>query len=119
MAKYALMLPHRPDRYQGLNEDEYMSIIKDYIAWVEDMTEKGIYQGGHKLTDDPGKSLAANGTGVEVHDIPAAEITELLGGLMIIEASDWDAAVGIAKSCPHLRHNERIELREIDTSVDD
>lgn len=119
MAKYALMLPHRPDRYQGLSEDEYMNIIKDYIAWVEDMSAKGIYQGGHKLTDHPGKSLTANGSGIEVHDIPAVEITELLGGLMVIEAGGWDEAINIARTCPHLIHNERIEIREIDAATED
>ena len=119
MPKFALLLPHAPDRYRGLSEDEYMDIIKDYAEWVEKMTANGIYAGGHKLTDDPGKTLAVKGGAVEVHDSPFAELSEVLGGLMIIEASDLEAAVEVARTCPHLVHNPVLHIRQIDELVED
>ena len=111
MPNFALLLPHAPDRYQGLSEDEYMDIIKDYVAWVEELTAKGIYQDGHKLTDDPGKTLSSANGGIEVHDSPATEIAEILGGLMIVRAADFPAAVEIARTCPHLKHNQTLHVR--------
>lgn len=119
MAQFALMLNHAPDRYQDLSEDEYLDIIKDYVAWVEEMTAKGVYTGGHKLTEGAGRTLTANDGAVEVHDGPFAELAEVLGGLMIIEAADYDAAVEIAKTCPHLVHNRSLEIRQIDDAVED
>ncbi len=113
MAKFALLLPHAPDRYVGLSEDDYMAVIKDYVAWVEQATEDGVYAGGHKLTDDPGKTVSRNGAGVEVHESPFAEVSEILGGLMIIEAADLDAAVEISRNHPHLKHNSKIEIRQV------
>ena len=114
MTTYALLLNHAPDRYDGLSEDEYMAIIKDYVAWVEELTADGIYKGGHKLNTAPGKLLTSSAGSVDVHDSPFAELTEVLGGLMIIEADDYAHAVEIARSCPHLVHNKSLEIRQID-----
>ena len=49
-----------------------------------------------------------------MHDSPFAELTEVLGGLMIIEAANYEAAVEIARTCPHLLHNRSLEVRRID-----
>ena len=35
MATFALLLNHTPDRYEGISEDDYMVMIKDYVGWVE------------------------------------------------------------------------------------
>jgi hypothetical protein len=113
MTTYMLMLNHAPDRYDGLSEDAYMTIIKDYVDWVEEMTKKGVYKGGHKLAGGPGKTLTTvNGT-VEVHESPFAELPEVLGGVMLFEAEDEDAAIAIAKGHPHFKHNHSLELRAI------
>lgn len=113
MTQFALLLPHAPERYENMTEDDYMDIIKDYVAWTEKMTADGVYVAGEKLVDESGKTLTRNGDTVDVHDMPMAELAEILGGFMIIEAADYAAAVEIAKTCPHLKHNDRIELREI------
>lgn len=114
MAQFMLLLNHAPDRYDGIGQEELMNIIKDYIAWVEKQAEAGIYLGGEKLAADAGKTLSsANGT-VEVHDSPFAELTEVLGGYMIIEAEDYAAAVEIARQHPHLVHNTRLQIRELE-----
>lgn len=113
MTEFALLLPHAPDRYEGLTEDEYMAVIADYVAWVEKLTADGIYKGGHKLTDDRGVVVSAADGGIDIHDSPFAEMSEILGGIMIIEAADYAAAVEIVKTHPHLKHNARVEIREI------
>lgn len=113
MAKFMLLLHHAPDRYEGLSQDEFMEIIKDYVAWVQAQTEAGVYLGGEKLDGDPGYTLRRSGQGIEVHESPSAELHEVLGGYMVIEAPDYDAAVEIARSHPHLVHNRAIQLRRI------
>ena len=113
MKSFALLLNHAPDRYEGLSEADYMDVIKDYVAWVEDMTERGVYKGGHKLMDEAGKTLTRINGNTEVHDSPFAELAEVLGGLMIIEAESYDAALEIAKGHPHMKHNISMDIREI------
>lgn len=113
MAKFALLLPHAPDRYTGMKESDYMGIIKDYVVWTEKLSAKGIYETGHKLADDLGRELVRTASTVEVLHTSATEVAEVLGGLMIIKARDYDEAVEIAKTCPHLVHNEKITVRQI------
>lgn len=114
MKTYILLLNHAPDRYKDVPEDEMMAIISDYVAWSQKLAEDGVYAGGDKLVDAPGKLLKRVNGSIEVHDTPMAEITELLGGTVLVKAKDYDGAVAIAQSCPHLVHNSSLEIREID-----
>ena len=51
-------------------------------------------------------------------DGPYTEAKEIVGGYFLIEAVDYDEAVQICRSCPHLKYGGRIELREIDAIHD-
>lgn len=118
MAKFALLLNHRADRYRDLAPEDYLEIIKDYVAWVEEKAEQGIYAGGHKLDTSVGKLMRRAGNGVEVHDVPSTEVAEVLGGLMIIEAADLDGAAEIARDHPHFRHNSELLVWPIDEQTE-
>lgn len=114
MAKFALLLHHAPDRYANLTEDEFMGIMKDYISWVEQASADGIYAGGDKLSAARAVQITSDANGVNVHDSPMTELTEILGGVMFILATDFDAAIEIAKGHPHLVHNTKVEIRQIE-----
>lgn len=113
MPQFLLLLPHAPDRYAGLSKEAMMEVMKDYVAWVEKLTADGVYAGGHKLVDQPGRILVAGAGEATLHDGPFAELAEVLGGIMVINAENYDEAVRIARTNPHLIHNKRIEIRMI------
>lgn len=119
MPKFALLLPHAPSRYEGITEDEMLEIVKDYVAWTEELSAEGVYVDGQKLADDAGKTLTRRGGGIEVHDSPFAELAEVLGGIITIRAEDYDAAVTVAKTCPHLVHNTTLHVRQLDAMEGD
>ena len=119
MSKYALLLNHPTDRYEDIPEDEYMDIIKDYVAWVQNQVEKGVYIGGHKLQTSTGKRLTKSASGINVADAPSTEIAEILGGIMIIETDGMEAAVEVARSHLHFVHNQSLEIWPLDESVED
>ena len=119
MAKFVLMLPHAPDRYDNIGESELMDLMKDYIGWVEEMAANGKYLSGEKLLADGGKVVTNTSGSIEVHDGPFAEVAEILGGYMVIDAEDYDEAVKIARSHPHMKHNQTIMIRQTDPSADD
>ena len=114
MAKFALLLHHAPNRYTDLTEDEFMGIMKDYISWVEQASAEGIYAGGDKLSAARAVQVTSGVSGIDIHDSPMTELTEILGGVMFIVAKDFDGAIEIAKGHPHLVHNSKIEIRQIE-----
>ncbi|MDA0285391.1 MAG: YciI family protein [Planctomycetota bacterium] len=114
MPEFAFLLHHAPDRYSSLSEDEAMTIFKDYMQWMQKASDEGVCSGGYKLAQGPGRLVTSTKDGVEVHDSPFAELSEILGGLMTVKAADYDSAVEIAMSHPHLVHNRCIEIRQID-----
>lgn len=119
MAKFVFMLPHAADRYENLSEAEFMTVMADYVGWVEDMVAKGKYVGGEKLLADPGKIVTNKGGTIDIHDGPFAETAEILGGFMVIQAEDYDEAVEVARSHPHMKHNQTLIVRQTDPAADD
>ncbi len=109
-----LLLHEAPCENDDLSAEEIQSMIGEYIAWKEKIEAEGRLLGGEKLTDEGGKHLRAEGGEIRVTDGPFAEVKEALGGYFEIEADDYDEAVDISKSCPHLKYGGWIELREID-----
>ena len=119
MAKFVLMLPHAPDRYTNIGEAEFMDLMKDYIGWVEEMSAQGKYVGGEKLGTDGGKIISNKSGSEEIHDGPFAEVAEILGGYMVINAADYDEAIEIARGHPHMKHNDTIIIRQTDPTADE
>jgi hypothetical protein len=69
--------------------------------------------GANKLKDFEGRRLTSkNG---EIMDGPYTETKESVGGYYLIEASNYDEAVKIARECPILtRQHGFVEVREIE-----
>lgn len=109
-----MLLLHDPTtKFDDISAQEIQEVIDDYIAWRDKIAADGILTGGEKLGDDGGKHLRADGGKIRVTDGPYAEVKENIAGFFSITADDYDSAVTIAKSCPHLKYGGWIELREI------
>ena len=114
MAQYMLLLHETPAEFADLGQEEMQAVIAEYVAWGESLASQGKLLGNQKLKDEGGRHLVAKGKEILVTDGPFAEAKEVLGGYFAIEAKSYDEAVEIAKTCPHLKYNGRIELRQID-----
>jgi hypothetical protein len=114
MAKFMLLLFDKPADYADLTPAQMQQVVKEYGQWAKSMGQKGKLKGGEKLTDDGGRILKTRGEKVSVTDGPYAESKEVLGGIFIIEAADYDEAVEIAQSCPHMKYGACTHIRQID-----
>jgi hypothetical protein len=114
MAQFMLLLHENPSAFAGLDASEMQIVIGKYVAWGEKLRSDGKFVSSHKLKDEGGRHVVAGERGVLVTDGPFAEAKEVLGGYFIVEASSYDGAVEIAKSCPHLEYRGRIEVRQVD-----
>jgi hypothetical protein len=114
MPSFMLLLHQSPAKFHNLSPQDIQQIIAKYKAWREELVRTNRMRGGDKLTNDGGRRLRLQGDKVSVTDGPYSEATEVLGGYFTIEAKDYDDAVAIARTCPHLTGTQWIEVRRID-----
>ncbi|MGE3467768.1 MAG: YciI family protein [Pyrinomonadaceae bacterium] len=114
MTNYMLLLHERPADYSQFSAEEIQTVIAEYVAWRRKIEADGRYVDGSKLRDEGGRRLAMTDSGLRVTDGPYAEAAEVIGGIFTIAAKDYDDAVEVAGSCPHLKYGGTIELREIE-----
>lgn len=114
MPSYMLLLHQSPTKFQDLSPEDIQKIIARYTAWREDLVRHNQLRGGEKLTNDGGRRLRMQGNEVTVTDGPYSEAAEVLGGYFTIEAANYDEAVAIARTCPHLAGNQWLDIRQID-----
>ena len=102
MAQYVLMFVG-PDEWRKTSSKE--EIQRGYAAvgkWWDELSKKGVLKGGEELAKGPGTATTVrrvNGQ-MKVFDGPFIESKEQVGGFAMIEATDLDAAIAIAKSWP-------------------
>lgn len=108
LPRFALLL------YEGKNFDhgrpgEY---LREYTAWARSLSERGISVEGDELSRDSRILHPASGS---IRSEAPAPSDEILAGYFIIGAGTLDEAIVIARECPHLKHEGRIEVRPIAT----
>lgn len=114
MPSFMLLLHQSPSKFQNLSPQDIQQIIAKYKAWREELVRGNKMRGGEKLSNDGGRHLRIQGNQVSVTDGPYSEAAEVLGGYFTIEANDYDEAVAIARTCPHLTGTQWIAVRQVD-----
>jgi hypothetical protein len=114
MPSFMLLLHQSPSRFENISPAEIQKIIAKYTAWREELVHQNKLRGGEKLANDGGRRLRIQGNQVSVTDGPYSEATEVLGGYFTIEAANYDEAVAIARTCPHLTGSQWVEVRQVD-----
>lgn len=116
MPRYMLFLHQQAASDNAMSPDEIQAVINEYKDWSQRLGGAGQLVGGEKLTNDHGRHLKPDGSGVMVSDGPFAETKELIGGYFEIEAADYDQAVELSRDCPHLKFGGWIEVRQVDVT---
>jgi len=114
MPSYMLLLHQSPSKFQDLAPEDIQQIITRYTAWRSELVRQNKLRSGEKLTNDGGRRLRIQGDQVSVTEGPYSEAAEVLGGYFTIEAANYDEAVAIARTCPHLAGTQWIEIRQVD-----
>jgi hypothetical protein len=114
MADFMLLLHDNPAVFAKLSAEEIQRVIQEYGAWADAMRKENRLVGGNKLKDEGGRHVTRRDGKLHVVDGPYVEAKEVLGGYFILKAADYAEAVRLSESCPHLKYNGRIEVREVD-----
>jgi hypothetical protein len=115
--KYMLLIhqgdsptPRSPDEWAKLSEDEQKAVFADYQAingtpGVTPGQQLGDPDTATTVRVEDGKTLTTDG--------PFVEIKEAIGGYLLFEADDLDAAIELAARIPAARLGGAIEVRPI------
>jgi hypothetical protein len=99
------------DESGEMTADEDAAQIMGVNTWVEDMTERGILLSGGSLRSAREAKIARVRDGeVLVTDGPFAETKEQIGGYVVIECANLDAALRVAAAHPLVR-TAQVEVR--------
>ncbi len=113
MNQYMLLLHENPSAFATISPQEMQAIIGKYQDWSMQLEKQEQLISSIKLSDEGGRHVHRDDQGLHVMDGPYAEAKELIGGYFIVQAKDYQEAVKISSSCPHLEFG-RIEVRLVD-----
>jgi hypothetical protein len=115
--KYMLLIhqgstptPRSPEDWEKLSEEERSAVYSDYQAinqtpGVTSGLELAPPETATTVRVEDGKTLTTDG--------PFAELKEAIGGYLVYEADDLDAAIDLAVRIPAARMGGAIEVRPI------
>ena len=110
MATYMLMFIDDPDQWDKTPKDQKDAKYAEIGKWWGDLTAKGVIKGGEELMNKSTATTVRRVNGqMKVSDGPFIESKEHVGGYALIEVSDLDAAIAVAKSWP----GSDVEVRPI------
>ena len=99
------------DGYRAKASPEEMQLhMEKWRTWMGQLKEDGHLVDGLPLSGD-GSVVSDHGN--VITNGPFAEGAEVVGGYLIVNASDLAQAVELSKGCPSYEHEGTVEVREI------
>ena len=111
--KYLCLAYEQEKTLNDLSEAQWDALRRETVTYVEKLTEEGhhVFSAALESVDTSTTVRVRNGH-LSTTDGPFAETREQLGGIILIEAADLDAAIEIAAGWPSARFGS-IEVRPI------
>lgn len=78
--------------------------------WMTALAQQGKLLGGRRLQKE---GVVISGTKKAISDGPFVEAKEVIGGYVMIAATDIDEALAISHTCPIFNYGGSLELREV------
>ena len=111
--RYAMLICSDESVVQQVGPGEPGSMLDEYMKFGEEMTKRGVLQGGERLrpTSDATTVQVRDGE-IITSDGPFAETKEQMGGFYLVDCKDLDEAIEVAAKIPGARTGV-IEVRPI------
>ena len=108
--RYMLLIqqPTDPETWGKLTEEEHKQIAADYQAINQ---TPGVTPGERLQPPDSATTVRVEDERALVTDGPFVSVKEALGGWLIYEAADLDAAIELAARIPAARMGGAVEIR--------
>ena len=108
--KYALLIYATDEAWEGLSDDERQAISSEYMAARE---APGVYDGAQLQPVHTATTVRVQDGQTLTTDGPFVAVKEALGGYLLLEADDLDAAIELAARVPAARLGGAVEVRPV------
>lgn len=102
--------PYDPERWARLSEAEREAVQR---AYMEVGAAPGVTPGLQLQPAETATTVRVEGDRALVTDGPFAAVKEALGGYLVLEADDLDAAIALAARIPAARMGGAVEVRPV------
>lgn len=109
LPEFVLLLRNSPEELRARSVEDRMQRVREYSLWARNMS--GILD-GERLTDDARILHVIDGRPV-VSETEADARKTAIAGYFLIKADDYQQALAIAQTCPHLKYGGAVEIRQI------
>jgi hypothetical protein len=89
--------------------EQMKAAIQQWQDWIGGIAAQGKFVSTNALGFE-GKTVQADGL---VTDGPYAELKEIVGGYIIVKATDLEDAVSLSTGCPTLAIGGKVEVRDV------
>ena len=90
--------------------EQMQAHMQKWLDWIQALSQHGTFIAGQPLQND-GQVVA--GRAKVITDGPFAEGKEIVGGYLIVRASDLPEAVEMSQGCPIFEYGGSVEVRAI------
>jgi hypothetical protein len=97
--------------FSKASAEQLQQAMMNWKNWTEELSKKGIYGGGERLTRND--ATVVKGKAKQVIDGPYTESKEIVGGYITIKADNLQQAIEISKDCPIFNFDGNVEIREV------
>jgi hypothetical protein len=101
--------PAAVQHFKHMSPEEMQKAVEKYMAWGK----KPFTKDSKRLAEDAGRVIRSQNGKPRTSDGPFSETKEVLGGYYTIEAANYDEAVRLSLTHPHLEHGGTIEIRQV------
>ena len=89
--------------------EQMQASIKQWQDWIGGIAAQGKFLSTNRLGFE-GKTLKPNNV---IADGPYAEVKEIVGGYILVKATNIDEAMKLAEGCPILNIGGHVEVRNV------
>jgi len=100
MAQYLILIYEREADYAAATPEVWREVYDDHTRFAATVEELGAKLLGGNALQPTATATTVRARGSEVTDGPFVETKEALGGYYLVEATDLDQALAVAKACP-------------------
>lgn len=109
MSQFMLLLYDDRTNVPSFSAEEMQKAIEKYMAWAQ----KPFTKDSKRLAEDNGRVVRSDGGQPRTSDGPYSETKEVLAGYYTIEAANYDEAVKLTLTHPHVEFGGTIEVRQV------